>query len=205
MSNSLQQCLLKSQLFSLTSHQRNLMKILQKQMHLVEAYVTKRAKLSTKPQGSLVVSQQPDDGSTPAFSPESSEPRQTHSYNSDTQEKESHRSFAWAGLLRCAPVNNTKNLTVPRSSYLPSQDKKAPKHGDVQNKKASNCQTTSRPEHINFKMKGKTGQIQTTEGNIRYLSKLIQRGVMPLGSTLQLLLKVRQCYYCEKHLLTAQK
>ncbi|XP_047448298.1 ankyrin repeat domain-containing protein 31-like [Mugil cephalus] len=182
MSDSLHQCLLKSQLFFLTSYQRNLMKILQKQMHLVEVYVTERAKLSTKPQGSTVVRQQSDDVSTPATTSQYYEPREMHIFKADTQQKERRGSRTLVSLLRFAPVNNTKGLTVPRR-------KKTPKHGDVQNKKASKFQTTSQPGHINFKVNGKNGLKQTTaEGNIRYLSRPIRRGVVPSRS-LQPLLK----------------
>ncbi|XP_026167688.1 ankyrin repeat domain-containing protein 31-like [Mastacembelus armatus] len=45
MPDSLRQRVLKSQLVSLASHQKNLVKILQKQMHLLDDYVTMKAKL----------------------------------------------------------------------------------------------------------------------------------------------------------------
>ena len=65
----LRQHLVKSQLISLTSRQRNLVKIIEKQMHLEEVYVTMKAKLSTQPsshQSSTAVTQQPACFSNPA-------------------------------------------------------------------------------------------------------------------------------------------
>lgn len=201
-SDCLWQCVLKSQLVSLASHQRNLVEILQKQMYLVEVYVTVKAKLSTQPtnhQGNTVVRKQPDHLTTPALTPAPSKARAAHSCNQDSERKESYRPVTQASLLSSAPPNNVKDLTVPRPpAPLLTLGKKAPAHTDVLNKKASRCQSSApQPgntlQHMNFQMKGKNALIQIRAAdNSRHLSKLIQRGVMPCGSSLQLLLKVRQ-------------
>lgn len=202
MSDCLRQCVLKSQLISLASCQRNLVEILQKQMHLVEVYVTMKAKLSTQPtnhQSSIVVRQQPDHFTTPASTLASSKARAAHSCNQDSKRKESYIPVTQASLLRCAPPNNVKGLTVARHpAPLLTLGKKAPAHTDVLNQKASRCRSSApQPgntlQHMNFLVKGKNALIQTrAANNSRHLSKLIQRGVMPCGSGLQLLLKVRQ-------------
>ncbi|XP_044052872.1 ankyrin repeat domain-containing protein 31-like isoform X2 [Siniperca chuatsi] len=198
-SDSLRQRVLKSQLVSLASRQRNLVEILQKQMHLVEVYVTMKATVSTQPpnhRGSTVVRQQPDHFSTPASTPASPKARATHSWNQDSQRKESHRPVTQGGPLRSAPPNNAEGLVVPRHpAPLLTQGKKAPTHTDVLNKKASRCQSMApQPgntlQHINFQMKGNNALILTrTADNSRQLSKLIQTGVVPSGSAVQLLLK----------------
>lgn len=200
--NRLRQRLLKSQIISLASRQRTLVEILQKQMHLVETYITMKAKLSTQPPShpsSTVVRQQPDHFSAPASTPDSSKAGEAHSYNPDSQRKKKHILATQASLLGSAPPNNAKDLKVPRPpAPLLTQGKKTPTQTDVLNEKASSCQSSAphpgnTSQHINFKMKGNNALIQTgAEDNSRHLSKLIQRGVMPPGSSLQLLWKVRQ-------------
>lgn len=195
-SDFLQQRVLKSHLVCIALHQRNLVEILQNQMHLVEVYVTMKAILSTEPH--TVVRQQPDHFSTPASTQTSSKARAIHNCNQDSLTKESHRPVTQASLLRSALPNNAKCLAVPRHPAAVIAKKKAPTHTDVLNEKASTYQRSApQPgntlQHINFKMKGINALIQATAAdNSRHLSKLIQRGIMPSGSALQLLLKVRQ-------------
>ncbi|XP_045889810.1 poly [ADP-ribose] polymerase tankyrase-1-like [Micropterus dolomieu] len=192
-SDFLQQRVLKSHLVSIALHQRNLVEILQNQMHLVEVYVTMKAILSTEPH--TVVRQQPDHFSTPASTQTSSKARAIHNCNQDSLTKESHRPVTQASLLRSALPNNTKCLAVPRHPAAVIAKKKAPTHTDVLNEKASTYQRSApQPgntlQHINFKMKGINALIQSTAAdNSRHLSNLIQRGIMPSGSALQLLLK----------------
>lgn len=202
MSDSLRQRVLKSQLLSLASRQRNLVEIFQKQMLLVEVYVTMKAKLSTQPpthQSSIGLRQQPDHFSTATSTQAYSKAREAHSCNQDSQRKESRRPVTQARLLKSAPPNNSKDLTRPRpSAPLLTQRKRAPTHTDVLKKKVISCQSNApQPgdtlQYTNFQMKGNNALIQTrAENNSRHLSKLIQMGVMASGSTLQLLLKVRQ-------------
>lgn len=73
MPDCLRHCLLKSQISPLASCQRTLIEILQKQMYLVEMYITTRAKLSL----------------------DSSKPRETRGYNQC-----SHKAPAPANLLK---------------------------------------------------------------------------------------------------------
>ncbi|XP_029296399.1 uncharacterized protein LOC115013957 [Cottoperca gobio] len=108
-SDSLRQRVLKLQLVSLASRQRKLVEILKKQMHLVEVYVTMKAKLSTQPanhQGSTGVRQQPDHYSTPA-----SKATEAHSCDHNSQRQESRPPVTPTGLFRPAPPNNAKDLT----------------------------------------------------------------------------------------------
>ncbi|XP_038560487.1 ankyrin repeat domain-containing protein 31-like isoform X3 [Micropterus salmoides] len=192
-SDFLQQRVLKSHLVCIALHQRNLVEILQNQMHLVEVYVTMKAILSTEPH--TVVRQQPDHFSTPASTQTSSKARAIHNCNQDSLTKESHRPVTQASLLRSALPNNAKCLAVPRHPAAVIAKKKAPTHTDVLNEKASTYQRSApQPgntlQHINFKMKGINALIEATAAdNSRHLSKLIQRGIMPSGSALQLLLK----------------
>ncbi|XP_078027183.1 ankyrin repeat domain-containing protein 31-like [Epinephelus lanceolatus] len=191
--------LLKGQLVSLASCQKNLVEILQKQMHLVEVYVTMKAILSTPPpnhQGITVVRQQPDHFSTPVSTPASSKAREAHRCNENFQRKESHRPGTQTRLLRSAHPNNAKDLIVPSPpAPLLTQSKRAATHTDVLNKKVSSCQSSApQPEniseHINFQRRGSNALIQTrAEDNSTHLSELIQRGVLPSGSDLQVVLK----------------
>ncbi|KAI3372219.1 hypothetical protein L3Q82_022655, partial [Scortum barcoo] len=197
-SDCLQQCVLECQLVSLASRQMNLLEILHKQMNLVEVYVTMKSTLPTQPvshQGSIVVRQKPDLLTSPVWTPASSKGRAGRNCNQDSERKESYRSVTQASLLKSALV---KVLAVHRPP-VPSLTwgKKAPAHADVLNKKASLCQSSTLQagntlQHMNFRMKQKKAliQIQTqTVDNSSHFSKLIQRGVIPCGSALQLLLK----------------
>lgn len=179
----LRQRLLKSQLVSIASCQRNLVKIIQKQMHLEEVYVTMKAKLSTQPsthQGSTAVTQQPDRFSNPA----SSKVKEAHGCHQNGQRKESLRPVTQTRLLRPA---------VPR----PPAPLLTATHTDVLNKKASTRQSSALQsgntlQHINFQMKGNHAVIQRrAEDNSTHLSELIQRGVLSSGSALQLQLKAK--------------
>lgn len=191
------QRVLKSQLVCLASCQRTLVEILQRQMHLVEVYETMKAKLCIQP----LNKPQPDHPSAPASTPASSKGSEAHSCNQGSQRKDSQRPVTWTSLLRSTPPNNTKDPTVSRlPALLLTQGKETLTRSGALNEKASSCQSsapqpgnTSQIQHVNFQMKGKFALIQTgAEDNSRHLSQLIQRGVLPAGSTLQLLLKVIQ-------------
>ncbi|KAM7416996.1 hypothetical protein PAMA_018871 [Pampus argenteus] len=174
LSASLRQRVLKSQLISLASCQRDLVVILQKQMDLVEAYVTMKAKLSTQP---------PKYESSPnLFLPPASS-KGPNSCNQDSQRKESHKAVTQTSLLRPA-----KDFIEPRP---PTQGTKA----DVMNKKVSRGrrrrpQLGNTLQHGNFQMTGNNAMIESrAEDNSRHLPELIQKGLIPCGSVLQLLLK----------------
>ncbi|XP_035514600.1 uncharacterized protein LOC118325864 [Morone saxatilis] len=179
-SGFLRQRVLRGQLVSIASHQRTLVEILQKQMQLVEVYVTAKAKLSPPNHVSSTVAKL----------------HQDHSYSQESQRKEGHSTATQAQLLRSAPPNNAKNLTMPRPpASLLTQGKKMLTHADVLNKQTSSCQSNAlqpgnTSQYISFQIRGNNALIQTrAEDNSRHLSKLIQSGVMQTGSTLQLLLK----------------
>ncbi|XP_041793849.1 ankyrin repeat domain-containing protein 31-like isoform X2 [Chelmon rostratus] len=134
-------------------------------MQLVEVYETMKAKLCIQP----LNHPQRDHLSAPASTPASSKAREAHSH---------------------------KDLTVPRPpAPLLTKGKEALTHTDGLNERGSSCQSSApqpgnTSQHVNFQMKRKFALIQTrAEDNSRHLSKLIQRGVLPSGSTLQLFLK----------------
>lgn len=183
--NRLWQRLLKGQIVSLASRQRTLVELLQKQMHLVETYVAAKAKLSTQPPNhpsSAVVRQQLDDLSTPASTLDPSKAGDALSSNQDSPSKRR------ASLLRSAPSNNAP---------LRKRGKKTPTHSDGGKERASSHQISAphpgnTSQHNRFKMKRHNALIQSgAEDNSLHLCKLIQRGVVPPGSSLQLLWKVR--------------
>lgn len=193
---SLRQRVLKRQLLSLASCQRNLELILQKQMHLVEMYV-----LSTQ---TPVMRQQPEQLSTPVTTAASSKGRKApmcfpNNCNQNSQIKESCKSVDWVIVLPSAPPNNTKNITEPRPPAAPPRRrKKAPTHTTVPNTKANSRkrrapQPRKSSQLRKILLKRNNVLIQTrAEDNSRHLSKLIQNGIMQCGSVIQLFLKVRQ-------------
>ncbi|XP_058493044.1 uncharacterized protein LOC131464538 isoform X4 [Solea solea] len=156
--SGLQQRILKSQLVSLASRQRNLMEILQKQLDVVEAYVTTKTKLtsqSSKHRNSTAVKQPSDHSYTHA----STKPREAPGSCQENQSRTRRRS--------AAPLRTQTNSC----------------HGSA-------TQLGNTLQHSNFQIKGRSALIQTQcDDNSRHLSTLIQRGVMPPGSVLQLLLK----------------
>ncbi|XP_041854261.1 ankyrin repeat domain-containing protein 31-like isoform X3 [Melanotaenia boesemani] len=180
--DSLRQRVLKSQFISLASLQRSLMEILQKQIHLEEAYKQVKAKHSTQPSNQRVnntLRQQLDRCSAPVSTPESYKPREALSCHGDRNQ--SHAMVTQPDSLRC----------------LFSQDKSAPTHPDLQNDTASSCHSTPQLEttlqHASFKMKGKKALIQArAEEDRGYLCRLVQRGVVAPGSALQLVWKGKQ-------------
>eukprot|EP00064_Thunnus_orientalis_P003338 superscaffoldBa00000268_g3347 len=116
-SESLRQRVLKSQLISLASCQRNLVVILQNQMHLVEVYVTMKAKLSTRSpiyQGSPVVRQQPDHFSTPASRAASSKGKKGHWHLANVQGDGSIKDSK--GKLHSAPERWLESIF---GNYIP--------------------------------------------------------------------------------------
>ncbi|XP_030579545.1 ankyrin repeat domain-containing protein 31-like [Archocentrus centrarchus] len=87
----LRHCVLKGQLSSLAACQRTLMEMLQKHKHLVDAYITTKARLS----------------------PDSSKPRETRSCNEG-----SRKAAAQASLLRCAQTANSYTDAAQPGSAL---------------------------------------------------------------------------------------
>lgn len=176
------------------------MEILQKQMHLVEVYVTKKAQLSRQPSNHpSAVTHQRDPFSSPASTPASANASEVHSFYQDSQRKESNRPFTVASLLRSAPTKNIKALEVPRAcGPLLAQEENTLKNTDVLDKEASSFQSCvlgprNSSQCISIQMKGYNALIHTrAEDNSRHLSQHIWTGVMPSGRTSQMLLKVRK-------------
>ncbi|KAG7468927.1 ankyrin repeat domain-containing protein 31 isoform X1 [Solea senegalensis] len=156
--SGLQQRILKSQLVSLASRQRNLMEILQKQLDVVEAYVTTKTQLtsqSSKHQNSTAVKRPSDHSYTRA----STKPREAPGSCQDNQSR-TRRKTAAPSLTQ---TNSCRGSTTQPGNTL---------------------------QHSNFQIKGRRALIQTQcDDNSRHLSTLVQRGVMPPGSVLELLLK----------------
>lgn len=160
------------------------------------------AKLSTQHsncQNDTVVTQQSYNLTTAASTVISSKAGEAHSCNQEIQKKKSHRPVRWASMFGSTPPNNTEGHKVPRPPAPPlPQGKKTLTHNDVLNENAITCQSHAPhpakiQQQINFKMNASNALIQTSpEDNSRRVYKLIQRGVMPPGSTLQLLWKVRR-------------
>lgn len=104
----------------------------------------------------------------------------------------------WLSLLRLVLPNNATNLKVPTSlAPLISPRKKTLTHTNMLEKEVS-CQsgtpqsgTTMEHNNLQSKIRNPLTQAQD-EDKSRHLTKLIQKGVLPFGSALQLLLKVRQ-------------
>lgn len=202
---------LKRQLASLASRQKSLVKALQKQMDLVQMYATMKPKLftqSTNHEGSTVV-RQPYHFSTATSTLVSTKPEaQTDRYQ-DSQRNTSYGPVKRVNLLRLAPPNNATNLKVPTPpAPLLTQGKKTRTQTDVLKKEARSCQSGTPQqgntlECNNFQIKVKNALMQTQEEDkSRHLSKLIQRGIIPFGSALQLLFKVRQNFSLYKTFLT---
>ncbi|XP_059192326.1 ankyrin repeat domain-containing protein 31-like [Centropristis striata] len=175
-SESLRQSVLKSQLENLASCQKNLVEVFQKQMNLVEVYVTMKAKLSTQPsnhQCNILVTQQPDLLCTPA-----PKAREEHSCNQNTPRKENQRQVTQTRPLKSTSSNHAKDLRVPGPP--------AP----LLTEALKTCQSSTQQPHISIQMKGNNALIERrAQDNGPHLSQLIQRGVVPSGSDLKLLLK----------------
>ncbi|XP_035854880.1 ankyrin repeat domain-containing protein 31-like isoform X2 [Sander lucioperca] len=167
---------LKSQLASLASRQRNLKEILQLQSHLVEKFVTMKAKLSTQPpnhQDSTVVRQQPDLVSTPV----SYKAREEHSCGPNGHRKESLEPLTRTSVLGSILTFPTPPVRSAMNASVVSYQSSAPQAGNTL-------------QHINFQMKGNNALIQTrAEDNSKHLSSLIQRGVMEVGSLVSFFVK----------------
>lgn len=195
MPNCLQQRLLKGQIVSLASRQRTLVELLQKQMHLVETYVTAKAKLSTQPPNHPS-RQQLGDLSTPASTLDPSEAGDALSSNQNRPSKRSHTRVTQASLLRSGPSNNAPLL---------KRGKKTPTHSDG-GKESSAPRPGSTSQHMSFTRKRHNALIQSgAEDHSRHLRKLVQSGIVPPGSSLQLLWKVRQSSFNEAYLIAVQK
>lgn len=189
------------------SRHKSSVEILQKQMDLLEVYMTMKSKLftqSTNYQGRTVVRQQPDHFSTPTSTLVSSKPETWTDCYQDSQKSESYRLVKWISPLNLSPPRNATNQKVSTlSGPLLTQGKETPSHTDVLSEEASSSQSgTPKPEntleYITFQNKGKNALTQTQAEDKSRLSKLIQRGVIPFGSALQLLLKVRQSFSFSK-------
>ncbi|KAF3851596.1 hypothetical protein F7725_013368 [Dissostichus mawsoni] len=96
------------------------------------------------------------------FSTPDPEAGEAHSSNHNDQRQESHRPVTQPTLFRSAPLNNAGNPTQPLLTA---------KHTDVLDERAGRCQSNA-PQ---------------PDGS--QLSDLIQRGVIPSGSALELVLK----------------
>ncbi|XP_056274730.1 ankyrin repeat domain-containing protein 31-like isoform X2 [Pseudoliparis swirei] len=185
------QRLLKNQVVSLASRQRTVLEILQKQMRLVEVYVSMKAKLSTQPpncEGSSDVWPQ-QQAATPSTS-------KARGYNQSGEE--SHRPVAQTAVVRSTPPNKAQGRPARRPPAPPLTQRKkkdAEKQNNSLNRKPSSCRSSAtqagnNPGHVNFLTKGNNALIQTqADNNSAHLSQLVQRGVLPAGSALQLLLK----------------
>ncbi|TNN67637.1 putative ankyrin repeat domain-containing protein 31 [Liparis tanakae] len=177
------QRLLKNQVVSLASRQRTVLEILQKQIRLVEVYVAMKAKLSTQPpncEGSSDVRPQ-QQAATPSTSK-----------GCNQSGEESHRPVAQTPLKKA----RGRPARQPPAPPLTQRKKKdAGKQKNSPNRKPSSCQSSATqagttPGHVNFLTKGNNALIQTqADDNSAHLSQLIQRGVLPAGCALQLLLK----------------
>ncbi|XP_039660359.1 ankyrin repeat domain-containing protein 31-like isoform X2 [Perca fluviatilis] len=167
---------LKSQLASLASRQRNLEEILQLQSHLVEKFVTMKAKLSTQPpnhQDSTVVRQQPDLVSTLA----SFKAREEHRCGPNGHRTESHEPVTRTSGLGSILTFPTPPVRSAMNARAGSQPSSAPQAGNTL-------------QHINFQTKGNNALIQTrAEDTSKHLSMLIQRGVMEVGSLVKFFFK----------------
>ncbi|XP_034728640.1 uncharacterized protein LOC117945317 isoform X2 [Etheostoma cragini] len=163
---------LKSQLASLASRQKNLEEILQLQLQLVEKFVTMKAKLSNQPpshQDRTVVRQQPDLVSTPGSYKAREEPNghRKESYEPVTRTNVSESICTFA----TPPVHSAMNARA--GSYQSS----APQAGNSL-------------KHIDFQMKENNALFQTRAEDIsKHLSTLIQRGVLEVGSLLRFFFK----------------
>ncbi|XP_032372349.1 uncharacterized protein LOC116689823 isoform X2 [Etheostoma spectabile] len=163
---------LKSQLASLASRQKNLEEILQLQLQLVEKFVTMKAKLSTQPpnhQDSTVVRQQPDLVSTPASHKAREEP--------NGHRKESHEPVTRTDVLESIQTFATPPVHSAMNARAGSYQSSAPQAGNTL-------------KHINFQIKENNVLLQTrVEDNSKHLTTLIQRGVLEVGSLLRFFFK----------------
>lgn len=177
--------------------QRSLVEILQKQLHLVETYIDKKAKLTTKPLNcprTIFMKEKFDPLSTPPSTLPSTNATEADSCDQDSHKNQNYRVVTCASQLRTA-TNNAKNIKKPRPpTASPIQWGKTPTHTDELNDRtcqSRTSQTRNTSQDLNFKMKGGNVLIQANaEDKSRNLSKLIQMEVIPPGSSLQLLLKV---------------
>lgn len=189
---------LKSQIILLASRQQILVEIFQKQVDLVQTYVTMKARLPTQTPNlpTCTVVREPAHSLTPASTPVSSKAGEAHSCNQISQRKTNQRPVISSNLLRSGP-NSVKDLNVCPATLV-TQRKKISAHTNVIRVKARTCQGSpvlpgSTSQYINLKMKRRNALIQaSTDDSSRHLSQLIQRGVVPPGSILWLLFKVRQ-------------
>ncbi|XP_075955410.1 ankyrin repeat domain-containing protein 31-like isoform X2 [Anarhichas minor] len=181
------QRLLKSQLASLASRQRTVVELLQVQIRLAEVYVTAKARLSTQPPN--------HGGSSVVRWPAASTAGEAHSCDQNGRER--HRPVTQTSAVRSTPPSGARGRSVPRPPAPPLTLllKKDATRTDVPKQKASGCQSSATQagntsRRVSFQMKGNNALIQTqAEDNSPQLSELIQRGVMPSGGALQLLLK----------------
>ncbi|CAG5918773.1 unnamed protein product [Menidia menidia] len=167
---------LKSQVLSLLSCQKNLMEILQKQVHLEEVCVPWKDRSLPQPSNkrcSVVPRQQPDLWSSLVSAPASYKPGEKRRHRQDGKKNRSN-PVTQPRLLRSL-------LTCP----------------DLQNNKTSSCLSAPQPEktvqQASFNMKDSDLLIQKRgEEDSRYLHRLVRGGIVAPGSALQLLLKGKQ-------------
>ncbi|KAM6943920.1 uncharacterized protein PEZ65_001843 [Lycodopsis pacificus] len=177
------QRLMKSHLVSLASRQRTVVALLQVQMHLEDVYVTAKARLSTQPPN--------HEGSSVVRWPAASTAGEAHSCDQNGRER--HRPVTRNSAVRSTAPSGARGRSASRPP-APLLKKDATR-ANVPKQKASGCQSSATQAgntspRVSFQMKGNNALIQTqAEDNSPQLSELIQRGVMPSGGALQLLLK----------------
>ncbi|KAK9523175.1 hypothetical protein VZT92_019585 [Zoarces viviparus] len=181
------QRLLKSHLASLASRQRTVVELLQVQVRLADVYVTSKARLSTQPPN--------HEGSSGVRWPAASAAGEAHSC--DQTGRQRRRRVTRTSAVRSTPPSGARGRSAsrPPAPLVTLLLKKDATRTDVPKQKASGCQSSATQagntsRRVSFQMKGNNALIQTqAEDNRPQLSELIQRGVMPSGGALQLLLK----------------
>lgn len=163
----------KNQLASLVSHQRNLVKILEKQMQLIETYVNLTAKTSSQlvhHQNCVVVEEQPDHFST-QISPKPGKERGTYPHSGQFRQNPP----------RIIADKRTTLCTNGQYKVGSSSQHSSPQPGNTS-------------QHICFRIAGKNVLIESQcNKNSTSLLKLIKSGVMPRGGALRMWIRVGQC------------
>nr|XP_040026178.1 ankyrin repeat domain-containing protein 31-like [Gasterosteus aculeatus aculeatus]XP_040026179.1 ankyrin repeat domain-containing protein 31-like [Gasterosteus aculeatus aculeatus] len=165
MPGCLRQRLLKSQLVSLAWRQRTIVDILQKQLRLVELYVTTEAKPSTRP---------PHRGGSGPRRSNRPVPRTT----ALRAAPQSHAAIAWPS----APRPTQRRKAAPPTD-VPKGD------AGILGSRAKQPRKTL--QHVHFQIEADKELVQGGDSGVR-LYRLVQTGVLAPGSALQLLLKGRR-------------
>ncbi|KAM8886288.1 ankyrin repeat domain-containing protein 31 isoform 2-T2 [Spinachia spinachia] len=172
MPGCLRQRLLKSQLVSLAGRQRTIVELLQKQLLLVELYVTTQAKPSTRSSHR--------GGSRSASALEAGRPvPRTATLRATPQSR---------AAVRSQPGPSAPRLTQRRKAAPPTHVPE--ENARTLGSKAKRQRQTL--QHVHFQIQGDNAPVQAraADSSVR-LSRLIQMGVLAPGSALHLLLKGR--------------